>query len=150
MKRARTAPGDLADEILTDGGRWSLDSVRFRPQLTTSRHSFAVTIDVDGRSVWSGVRLDSRPARDARPAAELLERAGYEILSVRSMPFFARRSLRGFRELDAEVRSSTRLRTTAAPSRTFERVRRGNADIRQLRPRSRLQRSSDYATNMDG
>ncbi len=104
VKRARTAPGDLADEILTDGGRWSLDSVRFRPQLTTSRHSFAVTIDVDGRSVWSGVRLDSRPARDARPAAELLERAGYEILSVRSMPFFARRSLRGFRELDADVR----------------------------------------------
>ncbi len=111
----RQTPADLADEILTEGGPWSLSGARFWPLDSNAPGSFGVYIDVGEGELWSSVSLDSRP--ETRRAATVLRRSGYEILSVRSKPFHARRPLRGLRELDAEVRRLTTLsrdRTTIA------------------------------------
>jgi hypothetical protein len=100
----RSTPADLADEIRTRGGRWSLNGARLRPPGPRGERTFDVAVAFGGGRVWTEVELDSRAMREARPAAELLERSGYELLSVRSNPFHARRPIRGMRELEAEVR----------------------------------------------
>ena len=100
----RSTPADLADEIRTRGGRWSLTGARLRPPGPRGERTFDAAIAFGGGRVWSEVQLDSRAVREARAAAELLKRSGYEILSVRSNPFHARRPVRGMRELEAEVR----------------------------------------------
>jgi hypothetical protein len=66
--------------------------------------SFGVSIAISRGAFWSDIALDSRPLRDARSAVGALKHSGYEILSIRSRPFHARRPIRGLRELDAEVR----------------------------------------------
>jgi hypothetical protein len=100
----RQTPIDLADEICTNGGQWSLVNARFQPAGTKGARSLGVSIAVSGGDVLSDIALDSRPLRETRQAVQALKRSGYEILSIRSKPFHARRPLRGFRELDAEVR----------------------------------------------
>ena len=116
---AQPTPARLADEIRTDGGRWSLTFARFRPSSTPQPRAFYVSIGLSGGGIWTDVSLDSRPSRDARGAAEVLERSGYEILSVRSKPFHARRPLRGLRELNAEVRRLEALSRDSAALRSF-------------------------------
>lgn len=114
-RAARQTPGDLADEILTKGGRWSLSGARFWPLASNAPESFGVYFDFGEGDLWSSISLDSRP--ETRRVATVLRRAGYEILSVRSKPFHARRPLRGLRELDAEARrleTLSRDRTTIA------------------------------------
>ena len=100
----RQTPADLADEIRTSGGRWSLSFARFQPPMAHGARSFGVSIAISGGAFWSDIALDSRPLRDARSAVGALKHSGYEILSIRSRPFHARRPIRGLRELDAEVR----------------------------------------------
>jgi hypothetical protein len=116
---AQPTPARLADEIRTDGGRWSLTFARFRPSSTPQPRAFYVSIGLSGGGIWTDVALDSRPSREARGAAEVLERSGYEILSVRSKPFHARRPLRGLRELNAEVRRLEALSRDSAALRSF-------------------------------
>lgn len=104
QEMARQTPADLVDEILTRGGRWSLSSARLRPLGAREAGDLNGSVAFCGGDCWSDVPLDSRPLREARLAAEALKRSGYEILSIRSKPFYARRPLRGLRELSAEVR----------------------------------------------
>jgi hypothetical protein len=116
----RQTPTDLANEILAKGSPWSLVSARLRPPEV--KDGGYVSVDVGGATCWSGIALD----RGARHAVGALKRSGYEILSIRSKPFHARRPLRGIRELDAEVRrleALARDRTTIAtfPSRALRR-----------------------------
>ena len=122
---SRQTPADLADEILAEGGPWSLDGARFQPP-DASKAGYGVSIAFSGGAFWSEVALDSHPPSRARRAAKGLNRSGYEILGARTKPFHARRRLRGLRELNAEVRhllalSLDRAAVDSFPSRASRR-----------------------------
>ncbi len=55
---ARQTPGDLADEILPDGGPWFLDSALFRPPEPKTRSYVSVSLF----DAAAGKRLDFRRA----------------------------------------------------------------------------------------
>jgi hypothetical protein len=115
----RQSPGDLADEIRSGGGPWSLSFARFRPDGDKAARSLRVSIAISGGNVWSDIALDSRPLRQARGATDTFARSGYEILRIHARPFHARRRLRGSRELDAEVRRLEGLWLDPAALRSF-------------------------------
>jgi hypothetical protein len=121
----RKIPTDLADEILSESSRWSLNSARFTP-LADCDPGVSILLSEEG--MQSEIAVDGRPPRVRRRDAEALKRAGYEILTIRSRPFHARRLLRGLRELDAEVERLMALSTgqselASFPSRVHRRPR---------------------------
>jgi hypothetical protein len=121
----RKLPTNLADEILAEAGPWSLNGARFWPR-EDGKSAVSILLSEDG--IRSEVAIDGRPPRARRRDAEVLKRAGYEILAIRSRPFLARRLLHGLRELDAEVERLMALSTgqselASFPSRVHRRPR---------------------------
>jgi hypothetical protein len=111
----RETPAMLADEIGATEGPWKLSNARFLPTAQKENAPLGPSIAMAERNPRSEVALGGGPAA-ARAAAASLERSGYEILSIRSLPFQARRTLNGSRELDAEIR---RLEALAADASTL-------------------------------
>jgi hypothetical protein len=125
---ARQTPGDLADEILPDGGPWFLDSALFRPSEPKTASYVSVSLfDAAAAACCSGIMLNRGELQKGRDTAGALKRSGYEMRG----PVYATRPLRGLRELDAEVRRLEALaggRATIAsfPARALRRPPRLN------------------------
>jgi hypothetical protein len=123
---ARQTPGDLADEILPDGGPWFLDSALLRPHEPKTPSYVSVSLfDAAAAACWTGIMLDRGALQKGRGAAGAIKRSGYEMRG----PVYATRPLRGLRELDAEVR---RIEALACAERRRERPLGGPSRLRAL------------------
>jgi hypothetical protein len=79
-RAARHTPGDLADEILANGGSWFLDTAIFRPPEAKTPGYVSVSLFAAAAApCWSNVSFDKGALQEASGVAGALKRSGYEI-----------------------------------------------------------------------